>query len=111
MEDKQFDLETQSWIEGKAVPEVTSLTLLQAVYRDPALPLSTRLRAASIAISFELPKLAVTAVLSDQGDFAARLDRAIDRAGGVRMLPQPGPTIEHSASELRPANGQLKRRY
>jgi hypothetical protein len=89
MEEKQFDLETQSWIEGKALPEATSLTLLQEVYRDPSLPLSTRLRAASIAISYEHPKLAMTAVLNSQEDFAARLDRSIARANEVRMLPGP----------------------
>ena len=113
MEDKQFDLETQSWIEGKAVPEVNSLALLQAVYRDPSLPLSTRLRAASIAINYEVPKLGITAVISSQDDFATRLDRCIARAKEIRMLPpmpKPSPVIEHDASELRPTNG-FKRRW
>jgi hypothetical protein len=94
--------------------EHNSLEFLQAVYRNPDLPLSTRLRAASIAVNYEVPKLAMTAVLTNQEDFAARLDRAIDRASGVRMLPgpvpKPSPVIEHDPSELRPSNG-LKRRY
>jgi hypothetical protein len=93
-----------------------ALTFLKAVYQHPKVPLSVRMRAASIAIPFELPKLAVTAVLSNQDDFATRLDRALDRsAKEMRMLP--GPIIEHHhssehpASELRPTNGQLKRRF
>jgi hypothetical protein len=94
-------------------PEANSLDFLQAIYRCPKLPLSTRLRAASIAIRYELPKLAVTAVINNQDDFATRLDRCIERARETRMLP--GPVIEHSRehppSELRPSNGQLKRRY
>jgi hypothetical protein len=85
-----------------------SLDFLRACYRNPSLPLSIRLRAASIAISFELPKLAVTAVLNNQEDFATRLDRCIARAKEMRMLP--GPVVEHSPSELRPTNG-FKRRF
>jgi hypothetical protein len=94
-------------------PNGNSLDFLQACYRNAALPLSTRLRAASIAISYELPKLAVTAVVTNQDDFATRLDRCIERARETRMLP--GPVIEHSRehppSELQPTNGQLKRRF
>jgi hypothetical protein len=94
-------------------PDANSLDFLQAVYRNAALPLSTRLRTALGAIQFEVPRLAVTAVLNQGDDFATRLDRCIERARETRMLP--GPVIEHSRehppSELRPANGQLKRRF
>ena len=91
-----------------------ALTFLKAVYQHPKVPLSVRMRAASIAIPFEVPKLAVTAVVTNQDDFATRLDRCIERAKEVRMLP---PVIEHEhprehpPSELRPSNGQLKRRF
>jgi|SRR5436190_883183 hypothetical protein len=65
------------------LPEgATSLTLLQAVYRAPELPLPTRMRAAAIAIAYEHPKLAVTAIIGSD-DLAERLDRAIARANGT----------------------------
>ena len=92
-----------------------ALTFLRAVYQHPKVPLSVRMRAASIAISFEVPKLSVQAVVTNQEDFAQRLDRCIERARETRMLP--GPNIvehrsrEHPPSELKPANSQLKRRF
>ena len=55
-----------------------SLDLLRAVYRSDQLPLTTRMRAAIAALPFESPKLAVTAMVSEQ-DFAAVLDRRLKR--------------------------------
>ena len=55
-----------------------SLDLLKAVYRNNQLPLTTRMRAAIAALPFEVPKLAVTAVVSEQ-DFATLLDRRLKR--------------------------------
>jgi hypothetical protein len=55
-----------------------SLDLLRAVYRNNQLPLTTRMRAAVAALPFEVPKLAVTAVVSEQ-DFATLLDRRLKR--------------------------------
>src|SRR5262249_54423963 len=55
-----------------------SLDLLRAVYRNSSLPLATRMRAAIAALPFESPKLAVTAVVSEQ-DFATVLDRRLKR--------------------------------
>ena len=55
-----------------------SLDLLKAVYRNSSLPLTTRMRAAIAALPFESPKLAVTAVVSEQ-DFATLLDRRLKR--------------------------------
>ena len=58
--------------------KATSLEFLQAVYCNDQLPLSTRMRAAIAALPFEVPKLAVTAVVSEQ-DFATLLDRRLKR--------------------------------
>src|SRR6516162_4201084 len=58
--------------------KATSLEFLQAVYCNDQLPLSTRMRAAIAALPFEVPKLAVTAVVSEQ-DFATVLDRRLKR--------------------------------
>ena len=61
---------------------VTSLELLQQVYRNPLLPLSTRMRAASTALPFEFPKLAVTASFTGE-DFADQMDKAFSRSAKV----------------------------
>src|SRR5215813_11209418 len=62
-----------------------SLDLLKAVYRNNQLPLTTRMRAAIAALPFEVPKLAVTAVVSEQ-DFATVLDRRLKRIEEMRLL-------------------------
>jgi hypothetical protein len=81
-----------------------SLDFLQAIYRSPAFPTSTRMRAAQIAIPYEFPRLAITATMMDDGSFAARLDRAIQRsalaqAGKVKTIE--AKSVEHSPAELR----------
>ena len=63
-------------------PNGTSLTLLQAIYRNSALPPMTRMHAAVASIQFEHPKLAVTASIQ-AGDFADQLDRAVERSRRV----------------------------
>jgi hypothetical protein len=60
-------------------------TLLQAVYSNPNVPLTTRMRAAVEALPFERPKLAVTAVVHGQ-DFASKLERAIERAQALKVI-------------------------
>ena len=76
-------------MEYKSVEEVielpangTSLDLLQQVYRNPSLPLMTRMRAATAALPHEHPKLAVTTVVN-VGDFADQLEKAIERSRKV----------------------------
>jgi hypothetical protein len=78
--------------EGEEVPDGdTALALLQAVYRNKLAPLSVRMRAATIAIQYESPRLQATAILRDENAFAAQLERALMRSTKV--------------IELRPAEG------
>jgi hypothetical protein len=68
-------------------PNGTSLNLLQAIYRNSALPLMTRMRAAIASIQFAHPKLQVTATI-EAGDFADQLDRAVERSRRVLMIEE-----------------------
>src|SRR5215510_7488571 len=60
-------------------PDATSLDFHRAVYRNAALPISTRQRSAIAALQFEHPKLAVHALV-DEKSFAHRLELAIERS-------------------------------
>jgi hypothetical protein len=68
-------------------PGETSLDFLQCVYRSTRQPMSRRLRAAIEALPMEHPRLGAVAVgyLSGE-DFAARLERAIERSGKAPKL-------------------------
>ena len=69
-------------------PTGTSLNLLQAIYRNAAIPLTTRMRAAMAALQFEHPKLAVTANV-EAGDFADQLEQAVERSRRVMIEAKP----------------------
>jgi len=56
--------------------DVTALSYLQSIYRDPLQATSTRMRVAALAIQFESPKLSATAFIDDSHSFAERLERA-----------------------------------
>jgi hypothetical protein len=75
-------------------PGALSLEFLQAIYRSATQPMARRLKAASIAIQYESPKLAVTAVVDGSDSLAARLNRAIERSARVEAyrLIQAAPT-------------------
>ena len=63
-----------------------------------------------MALPYEMPKLAVTAVIEADGDFAQRLDRAIARSMRVieaRPTAQPPPV----QSDPRLPVAQTDRRY
>jgi hypothetical protein len=80
-----------------------SLDLLRAVYRCSSLALTTRMRAAIAALPHEVPKLAVTAVVSEQ-DFATVLDRRLKRIEEMKLI-EAKPTID--GLEGRPADVRL----
>src|SRR6516162_3389960 len=79
---------------------------LQAVYRNPRLPLQMRIRAMIAALPFETPKLAVTATVSEH-DFATLLDRRLKRIEEMKAKAIGAPQVE-----VKPASSQLPdRRY
>jgi hypothetical protein len=93
-------LEVSRGDEDEIIPgnaDMTALELLRSVYQNPTLALSVRMRAAAIAIPYESPKLAVTAVISDQ-DFAARLDRRLERIRQMKLI-ESTPVEEGTKSE------------
>jgi hypothetical protein len=92
---KQFNLETQAWEEEGEEVTINSLELLQSVYRDCKVPLTTRMRAAVAAMPFESPKLSAVAVMNNDG-FSAMLERAIARSR------EPQRMIEHRPDETVP---------
>jgi hypothetical protein len=63
--------------------KLDALRYLQMIYRDPQLSTAVRMRAAGLALPFESPKLAVTAVVSEQ-DFATVLDRRLKRIEEIK---------------------------
>ena len=83
-------------------PGALSLEFLQAIYRSSAQPMSRRLKAASIAIGYESPKLAVTAVVEGNDSLAARLGRAIERSARVDAyrLIQAGPSAASNGAAV-----------
>ena len=85
-------------------PTASSLDLLQAVYRDPSIALTTRMRAAIAALPHEVPRLAVTAQVTE-GNFADLLDRRLKRLEEVKLIEANGAKI----SEAQPINGEPQR--
>jgi hypothetical protein len=66
-----------------------ALDYLQDVYRGRRQAEPWRMRAAIAALQFETPRLGVIATTNLNGaDFAALLDRAIERSNGVREVKQ-----------------------
>jgi hypothetical protein len=80
--------------EGLQVPpDIEPVEFLMAIYRDPRQPMNRRMKAAIEAAQYRQPKLGVIATTNLSGhDFAALLDRAIERSNGARVvkaLPKP----------------------
>ena len=83
-------------------PGANSLEFLQAIYRSATQPMARRMKAASIAIQYESPKLAVTAVVEGSDSLAARLNRAIERSARVEAyrLIQAGPSAASNGAAV-----------
>jgi hypothetical protein len=89
-------------------PNGLSIDLLRAVYRNTALDLSVRMRAAQIAINFECPKLAVVAQITEQ-DFAVLLDRRLENMRRLEQAPANGKAIEAVPSPAVEVKPQMPR--
>ena len=88
-------------LEVEIPPDGISLDLLRAIYRSNQLPLTTRMRAAIAALPFESPKLAVTAVVSEQ-DFATVLDRRLKRIEEMKANAiEATPVIDGEKADVR----------
>jgi hypothetical protein len=79
--------------EGLDAEPRNALEYVQDVYRGRRVADPWRFRAAVAALQFETPRLGVIATTSiNERDFAALLDKAIERSNGVRVvkaLPKP----------------------
>jgi hypothetical protein len=71
---------------------MNSLELLKAVYNNAEIPLRTRIRAATACLPYEYPKLAITAVVTPNEEFARRLELAVTRSAKV-MIEAPAPLV------------------
>jgi hypothetical protein len=70
----------------------TSLALLQAVYRDPAMPLTTRMRAATVAIAYEHPKLSI-GVRADHRGMGDAMEAAIRKSEAAKPVVAAPPVV------------------
>jgi hypothetical protein len=81
--------------------KLDALRYLQMIYRDPQLSTAVRMRAAGLALPFESPKLAVTAVVSEQ-DFATVLDRRLKRIEEMKLNAiEATPVIDGEKVDVR----------
>jgi hypothetical protein len=101
------DLQPEKAKEIEIPPNSNSLDLLRAVYRNP---LPVRMRAAIAALPFELPKLAVTAVINEQ-NFAEVLERRLKRIAELEATPinASKPEIEIKSPMPRLADRRYRR--
>ena len=83
-------------------PAPSSLDLLRAVYRDPTLHLSIRMRAAMACLPFETPKLLATAIINE-GSVAELLDRRIAKLAEMerqQKLIEAKPIAESTKGDV-----------
>jgi len=85
--------------------KLDALRYLQMVYRDPQLSTAVRMRAAGLAINYESPRLAVTAVVQDN-DLATLLDQRIKRYEQMKLI-EAKPTNNDKIVEGNPVDARL----
>jgi len=91
--------------------DIRALQLLQMEYRGEIVLTHNQRRAAEACLPFETPKLGVVATTNmSSEDFAAMLDRAIQRSGikqieqkQIEHQPSPAPPSPPSPSPPRPS--------
>lgn len=66
------------------IPKLDALALLQSIYNDPSEPKSSRAKCVIEALPYERPSLRATASIIMGEDFAARLERAIERSPSAK---------------------------
>jgi hypothetical protein len=91
-------------------PNGMSLDLLRAVYRNPSIPLSTRIRCAVAALPHEFPRLQVTAQFQDN-DLATLLDQRLKRLekGNGKVIDGLRPQMEVKPPMPRLADRRYRR--
>jgi len=99
----------------KLGPNALSLEGLQAIYRNPALSLTTRFRAMVAAVPYETPKLLATAIV-DGRDFATLLDERIKRFESMKSIearpveqPETKPQVETKPPLARTPDRRFRR--
>ena len=70
-----------------------AIDFLRSVYRNTLEATPVRMKAAAIAIEYERPRFAVTAIV-DGADFEERLKRAIARSGKLIEATAGPPQVE-----------------
>jgi hypothetical protein len=109
------EMEYKPVAEAVELPDgATPLDFLEAVYRSPTQPIYQRMKAAIEAAQYRHARLAVTATVTSD-DFAAMLDKAIERSGKAQELKQIEATRQIEAapppSPTRPFGPVPDRRY
>lgn len=90
--------------------ELDAHNFLRATYLNQDLPVGTRMRAATVAIQFERPKLAAMEVHHHRGDLGDRLDRAIAKHEALKLARGQGLLIEGKViKEEEPTGSSLRR--
>ena len=90
----------------KLEPNAMSLEGLQAIYRNPALPLTTRMRAMMAAVPYESPKLIATAIVNE-GSFAELLDQRLKRIAEQKLIEAKPTTNADKIIEGNQVNARL----